>query len=124
MIAITAVQLMPVLSSVLNGIGEGAGGQLWESLTRLLGRLRERDPQLASVVQSVTDHPDDKELVSALARAIEAYSRDDAVFAGQLETWFAAASREFSIQTNVNSISGTVSGPVVQAHQIRGDITF
>jgi hypothetical protein len=124
MLAITAVQLMPVLSSVLNGMGEGAGGQLWESLTRLLGRLRERDPQLASVVQSVADNPGNRELVSALARAIEACSLDDAVFAGQLEAWFAAASREFSSQTNVNSISGTVSGPVIQAHEIRGDITF
>jgi hypothetical protein len=124
MLAITAVQLMPVLSSVLNGMGEGAGGQLWESLTRLLGRRRERDPQLASVVQSVTDHPDDKELVSALAGVIEAYSRADAVFAEQLRVWFAAASMEFSSQTNVNNISGTVSGPVVQTHEIHGDIMF
>ncbi len=121
---ITAVQLMPVLSRVLDGMTEGAGSQLWESLTHLLGRGRRRDPQLASVMRAATDNPGDKELASTLASIIEARSRADAVFAGQLRDWFAAASREFPSQTNVNSISGTVSGPVVQAHEIHGDITF
>lgn len=121
---ITAAQLTPVLSSVLNGMASGAGSKLWESLTHLLGRKRQRDPQLATALEAVTGHPGDREVVSTIARAIEAHSRTDAVFAGQLLDWFTAASREFPSQSNVNSISGTVNGPAIQAHEIHGDITF
>jgi hypothetical protein len=121
---VTAAQLTPVLTSVMEGMAEGAGGKLWESLTRILGRKRRQDPQLASAVQSAGAHSNHKQAATDLALVIEAHERTDESLAQELLAWFAAASKEFPGQNSVISISGTVNGPVVQAHEIHGNITF
>jgi hypothetical protein len=121
---ITTAQLIPVLSPMLNGIMEGVGGQLWESLTRLVGHRREEQPQLASAMQAVANRSADKASVNTLAAVLEMVSRADPEFASQLRDWYLQAPKPVSARTTINSNSGTVTGPLIQAEEIHGGITF
>jgi hypothetical protein len=121
--AVTTAQLMPVLTSLLNGVMGGVGGQLWESLTHLVRRRRDEQPRLTAAMEAVASRPADQAAVAALAAALEEAARADPGFAGQLRDWYAPAARAVS-RTVVNSNSGTVTGPLIQAGEIHGGITF
>lgn len=118
---ITATQLMPVLTRLMDGVLEGIGSQAWESLVRLVKHHDRRAPELDTAIQAVADKPGDTKLLSTLAAALDSESRTDAEFAQQLQEWYTAT--EVTGQTT-NIISGTVDGPVVQARDVHGGIAF
>jgi len=122
---VAAELVVPALTLILTTIGEAAAGEAgrtaWTALARLTRRVFGRD--------TPTDPPADEADIAALATRLVAHARHDPAFAEELRAWITtttAAVPGLQAHTGgtINTISGTVNGPVVQTGNVAGNITF
>jgi hypothetical protein len=112
------------LSRVMDGAMEGAGGQAWESMVKLIGHRKRHNAAALHALRDLEARPGDQASIQALAAALEQRGQADPEFARQLELWCAAILRAQGGQASGNTVSGVVHGPVVQARDIHGGINF
>jgi hypothetical protein len=108
-----------VLAAVTQGAAGQAGQQACTALSALVTRLLGPGSAEAGAVEAarVGNH-DPARLAGLLAERAEA----DSVFAGELLEWLAGAQSVLTAGGTVNTVSGQVSGTVVQARDVRGGI--
>lgn len=122
---ISVSALVAVLSKIFNGSTEKAGEQLWESLSAVVRRVFGRRSTSVEAVKRLGERPGDADSIRALAQALVDDSSRDPQAAAQLRRWVAGAQRTLSENERVtNTVNGDVSGRVIQAPSIYGNITF
>jgi hypothetical protein len=122
---ISVSALVSLLSKIFNGTTERVGEQLWDSLSSFVRRVFGRRSTSVEAVKRLSERPGDEDSIRALAQALVADSARDPQAAARLRHWVAEAEMRISQDGHVtNSMSGEVSGKVVQARDIRGGITF
>ena len=122
---ISVSTLVSLLSKICNSTTEKAGEQLWDSLTSVVRRLFGRQSTSVEAARRLGERPGDADSIKALAQALVDDSRRDPQAAAQLRHWLVAAEQTLAQDNRViNTISGDVHGNVLQARDIRGDITF
>jgi hypothetical protein len=115
--ALTASVLTAVLMRVAEGVGGEAGQAAWAGLSSLARRALGREPARPPA----TDEAGARELAAELLER----ARRDPEFATELRAWFAEAERVGGGNVeNVISGDAQVQGPVVQARDIHGSISF
>lgn len=121
---ITTSALAAALLKVLDGASEEAGRNLWERFSRSVqhafGR-RSPESEAAGELARAADQVRAEELAE---RVVDA-STEDAELLAELREWLADV-REASSGDTVNTIgpNAQITGDVVQARDIRGDIRF
>lgn len=114
--ALTASALAAVLTQVADTVGGEAGQAAWASLRSLVRRAFGREPERL---------PADGEAAGALASELVERARRDPEFAAELRAWFADAERVGGGNVeNVIQGDAHVQGPVVQARDVHGGISF
>lgn len=111
----TAVALVSVAAG---GAATAAGQSAWTSLTALVRRTLGREP---------VPSPEDEEGVRALAARLAEDAAADAEFARRLCEWAEAHRDVLPADSSVRNVIGDdahVTGPVVQARDIHGGVTF
>ncbi|MEV5413753.1 hypothetical protein AB0K60_33615 [Thermopolyspora sp. NPDC052614] len=108
--------LAAIISAAVGGAAGEAGKSAWASLTALVRRLLGHDREAVEAVERPDAHSPDE-----LARLLADRAAADPGFGRSLAAWMARA--EPAART-VNTISGDVSGNVVQAGDIHGSINF
>ncbi|MGH3374905.1 MAG: hypothetical protein ACRDP6_09205 [Actinoallomurus sp.] len=122
---ISVSTLVSLLSKIFNSTTEKAGEQLWDSLGSVVRRLFGRQSTSVEAVKRLGERPGDADSIRALAQALVDDSRRDPQAAAQLRHWLVAAEQKLSQDNRViNTVSGEIRGNVLQARDIRGDITF
>jgi hypothetical protein len=127
---VTAAQLAGLLSRLVDGALGEAGARLWDALVRLVGRGRKPERQgaevlPADVLSDLAAHPGDRARATAIGEALLRIASSDPEFAALLSQWLTEAEElTGGQQQNTNVIHGNVSGPVVQARDIHGVVSF
>jgi len=140
---VSAAQLTAVLSRLADGALAEAGKQAWESLVRLVGRAwragsraPEGLPGEALATEAVTApgeamaallaQPGDPAQAAAAGQAVARLAAADPEFAAVLRQWWTSADHLIRAgdSGSLNIIRGDVHGPVVQARDIHGSISF
>jgi hypothetical protein len=122
---ISVSALVALLTKIFDGTTEKAGEQLWESLGSAVRRLFNRRSTSVEAVKRLGERPGDPDAIRALAQALVDDSARDPQAAAQLRHWVAAAEQTIAMDQRVtNTVSGQVSGNVLQARDIHGDIRF
>ncbi|KAB8168762.1 hypothetical protein FH609_007435 [Streptomyces sp. 3MP-14] len=108
-----------LVTAAAGSVATEAGRHAWESLMSLTRRITGRaDPVV----------PDDEESVRVLVGEISDRAEADEEFADQLRDWAATHQPALDAQRSTvhNKVGGNaqVSGPVIQAQNITGPITF
>lgn len=121
--AASASAIAAAVSGAASSVGTEAGRHAWESLLALCRRVGGRQPEDAIVLPD--DAGDEEQVRILTTRVIEEGERDE-TFAAGLESW--AAQHGFPLRIDGgavhNSVSGDVSGPVIQGRDFSGPITF
>lgn len=120
---------LTLVSAAAAGAATEAGRQAWQSLISLARRISGR-PDAASAPLAATSEvdPGDAEAVRVLHGRLAAHAREDAAFAVELCRW--AETHRVALQLDQSQVHNTIadtaqiSGPVIQAHTITGDLTF
>ena len=132
---VTVAALTAALTAAAGGAGGEAGKSAWTTLAsatrRIIGRTAPASTAL-EVVEDATDDPDT--LAVAAAEAAEyllAEARDNSDLATLLHAWYAehAPPGQASVPQGSSSTTNVVSGTahvtnLIQARDVRGDITF
>jgi hypothetical protein len=119
---VSTALVVAAITAAASSAGNEAGRGVWGALTALSRRLARRDAP-----QPDTRPDDDPAQLAALADLLVERARADAEFAADLARWLADARclpAPGEQVHNVISGSAQVSGPVVQAGNISGPITF
>lgn len=122
--AVSMSMLLAALSRLVDGAMDGVGGQAWDSLVKLVSRRRRQGREVLTAMRDLEASPDDRQRLQLLASALELQSRGDPEFAAKLRNWCDQVVNSSPSQLNINSVSGTVHGPVVQAQDIYGGVNF
>ncbi|HEX5401009.1 MAG TPA: hypothetical protein VFX16_01760 [Pseudonocardiaceae bacterium] len=110
----------PILISIATALATKAAGGLYD-LVRAAFRRR---PDAAKELEAAVGAEPDSAPIHALATRLAQVEAEDPEFAGQLRATWAAVSQHAEGDGVTNQISGPVSGRVVQARDITGDINF
>lgn len=126
---VTAQMLAGALSKALDAAAGEAGKRSLEALSRIVGRWRSRSGGETgkAEVEAVPDleNPLEPEQIPHLARLLAAAAGTDPALAAELIDWHHGAVITVTGAGNVSAtVSGTVDGPVVQARDISGPVTF
>ncbi|MCO5992726.1 hypothetical protein [Actinoallomurus rhizosphaericola] len=117
--------LVTLLSKIFDGATGKVGEQLWDDLTSVVRRVFGRRSTSVEAAKRLGERPGDLDATRALAEALIADSARDPQGAAQIRHWVARAEHALAAEGSVtNTIDGSVTGNVVQARDIRGDITF
>ncbi|MFI6009741.1 hypothetical protein ACIBAG_13110 [Streptomyces sp. NPDC051243] len=124
-------QIAPeLLMALAAGTAGAAGQQIWTSLRDLVRRRPSgQGPSGADELTALAAAADDAARARELAGVLAERARQDPAFAQALETWRGRAEAWDAERTGAgdvhNEISGgTFQGPVVQARDINGPLTF
>lgn len=124
-------QIAPdLLMALAGGTAGAAGQQIWASLRDLVRRRPSgQGPSGEEELTGLDTAADDAERAGELAAVLEERARQDPAFAQALATWRRRAQAWDDARTGAgdvrNEISGgTFQGPVVQARDINGPMTF
>ncbi|MFI0821534.1 hypothetical protein ACH4TX_39275 [Streptomyces sp. NPDC021098] len=127
---VTTGALVTAVNAAVSGAGGEAGRRAMESLGALARRVwRRGDAEPVGEPEPVAIPYGDEERLRQLADLLVERSRQDPEFGRDLAAWL----REFggpaeggagSAGSVHNSVSGTISGPVVQGRDFRGGIHF
>jgi hypothetical protein len=110
-----AAAIVTLVTTAAGGAAGEAGRQAWASLLELVRRATGRaEPERVD--------PQDAEAVRALSTRIAERAAADPEFRQALETW--AAERPRTQVTNTVGGSARITGPVIQAGEIKGDINL
>lgn len=116
---ISLASLSALVSSALTSASQEAGAQAWDSLRTLVRRVARRRPELdVSEVDVVATTVDPPMAVAVLHRI----AAQDGTFADELSEWMREHRALLVTDSNVNVISGTVHGNVINARDINGSI--
>jgi hypothetical protein len=108
----------PILLSIAAALATKSATSLYDLVKRKFAGRREAEAAL----DAAGDAPPDSPVVAALAGHLAAEEADDPAFGKDLRnTWQQVSAGRGGV---VNQITGTVSGKVVQARDIEGDISF
>lgn len=109
----------PMLIAIATTLATKAAGSLFDLVKAKLSKRGSKDVAvLDAAVQAGPESPE----VSQLAEVLDVAQHEDPGFAGQLRTeWRAVQAGSGSVS---QSVSGMVSGNVVQARDIQGGVTF
>jgi hypothetical protein len=118
---LTGPLLVSCLTKVVDSAAGEVGKSLWSALTSLLARLRGRSSDAAEDVDEKV--PAGGSEITQLARRLLESAADDAEFAAGLHAWTADVQQRYPGGVT-NTVSGSVDGNVVQAHDISAPITF
>jgi hypothetical protein len=118
--------LVTLLSKIFDGTTGKVGEQLWENLTSVVRRAFDRRSTSVEAAKRLGERPGDADSIRALAEALIADSARDPQGAAQVRHWMVRAERTLVDEGRIsNTATGNdVHGPIVQARDIRGDITF
>lgn len=116
---VTVAIAAAVAGKLAEGISD-AGRTALAALTRLVRRKMRGDPDGSAALEAAAARPDDAALVARLAAALDEECARDAAFRAELTILWTAA-RDGGV---ANTIKGSVHGPVVQARDVHGGITF
>ncbi|MFC8845693.1 MULTISPECIES: hypothetical protein [unclassified Micromonospora] len=102
------------------------GGRL--AVSALVDFLRDRfrrEPEAREVIEGALRQPS-QDTARALAQLLDYEARRDPAFGAEFQTRWEQANAAVAVGPDsvTNSISGNVSGPVVQARDIHGGISF
>jgi len=123
----------PILVAIAAALAGKAAGALASGGSTAFGRLyrlvkeklsgREED---AGLLDDAASAPDSKATVARLADAMEHASTDDPAFAAQLRELWGQARTELRADRGgvINEVTGNVSGNVIQARDIQGNISL
>jgi len=111
---------------ILISISAALAAKTIVGLVDLVRRKFAKDPAATAALEAAQAAPEDPEAVQALAEHLDATEKSDADFATALRSEWEKASVTQQAKGGkvVNQISGSVSGKVVQAGDIHGDISF
>ncbi|HEV2783474.1 MAG TPA: hypothetical protein VGX25_29160 [Actinophytocola sp.] len=111
----------PVLVAIAAALAGRAAGNLYDLVKRKFGGDRAATETLTAAGGAAEGSPQ----VLALATALEHAERDDPTFAHQLRTeWQAIFAQHAETAGVANQISGQISGKVVQARDIHGNLNL
>jgi hypothetical protein len=112
----------PLLMSIATTLATKAAGSLYE-LVRKAFRHR---PSAAAALEAATGAPPESAPVQALAERLAEVSANDPEFGRRLQVeWAKVEVSQQADQGGVNNqVAGPVTGKVLQARDIHGDITF
>jgi hypothetical protein len=120
------------LAALATGLSEqgaallAAGGR--STLTTVYQLLRERfrpETEESEALEAAVQHPGEREYIDTLAAALTRITADDPAFADRLSTlWRETAQRPSADRGGVVNTFGGEAEKVVQARDIRGDISF
>jgi hypothetical protein len=120
---ITSAALAATLVPLVTGAAGEAGRSAWASLAGFVRSRFGHDSTPVVRVDELERHPRQPGMVDDLAASLVASAGQDPAVDAWLRDWFAQASTISTTSNTINTISGTVNGPAVQAHQI-GNVTF
>jgi hypothetical protein len=111
----------PVLVAIAAALAGKAAHSLYDLVKR---KFSGRKQAIAALEAAKGAEPDSAE-VQVLAAELERVEAEDPQFATELrEVWREASVQQADHGSVINQISGNVDGKVVQARDIKGDITF
>ena len=116
--------IMLSIASVLAGKAAEAaaegGKNAWGALVRLVRARLGGDKAAAGALEAACAQPNDLVVVRVLALALERIAAADAAFGAQVHELWPSALTELSAQEGgtVNSNTGTVGGPLLQARDL------
>lgn len=112
--------LAAAISATVSGAAGEAGKSAWASLAALVRRVLGHDREAVEAVERPDERSPDE-----LARLLAERAAADPEFRASLAAWVARAeSAGRGEGRTVNTISGDVSGNVVQAGDVHGSISF
>jgi hypothetical protein len=126
----------PILTTIAAALAKEAVTAGKTALAALVKRVREKfgqDPGSEIVLASARENPDDEKWTAALAKVLDRTGQTDPRFAADLlKLWEAAKPEVTTVHVEQtagdggvnNSITGNVSGSVVQARDITGGINL
>lgn len=111
---------------VLISIAAAAAGRAVTGLYKLIKAKFADDPEATAVFEAAEGTAEDSQEVRKLAATLEKKQQADPMFGEQLrDEWERASVVQRAESAGVtNQISGNVSGKVLQARDIHGDISF
>lgn len=112
----------PMLIAIASTLATKAAGSLFDLVK---AKLAKRGGKEAAVLDAAVEAGPESAEVGQLAEALGAAQREDGEFAEQLrEEWQKIISVQAGSGSVTQTISGNVTGKVVQARDIQGGITF
>jgi hypothetical protein len=112
----------PMLIAIATTLATKAAGSLFDLVKAKLAKRGNKD--VAALEAAVEAGPESAE-VGQLAEVLDAAQQEDGEFAEQLrEEWQKIISVQAGSGSVTQTISGNVTGKVVQARDIQGGITF
>jgi hypothetical protein len=119
---ISAEALTAAVATAASGAATEAGRQAWESLLTLWRRVRG-----TRAIDPAQD-PSDTEQVKALTGEVIQESQHNPAFAGQLTQWAQqfglSVENDHSTTRNTIADNAHVNGPLIQARDISGPLSF
>lgn len=111
---------------VLISIAAALAGRAATSIYDLVKKKFAIKPEATAALEAAADAPDDSERVRKLAEELSRAEADDPRFGEDLRTEWKHLSVTQHAESGgvVNQISGQVTGKVIQAGDIHGDISF
>ena len=96
------------------------------ALGKLVRRRFAKEPAATVALEAAEARPADETRIRALAAALQNAADADPEFAVQLRALWAQATTELTADRDgvINQFSGTAEGPVIQARDISGGISF
>jgi hypothetical protein len=131
-----------VLLAVVTGVSETLGGRLWAGVVSLIRRPVHRKATLGgdtaavpsgeAELEALQRAPRDQQKALALAELLLARANADDSFKQALANWWKQAEpsrTSISNSTNIGDVTSTISGgtqygPVLQARDLSGNLTF
>jgi hypothetical protein len=112
----------PVLVAIAAALTGRAAGSLYDLVNKRFARNPAAAEALAAAECAAKDSPE----VAQLATALEVAERDDAAFSEALRVEWERASQTQHAEGSevINQVSGKVSGNLVQARDVHGNITL
>ncbi|MEU8633227.1 hypothetical protein AB0C38_13725 [Amycolatopsis sp. NPDC048633] len=112
----------PILVSIAAALAAKGATSLYD----LVKRKFAKDPEATAALEAASAAPaDDPQPITALAERLHQAEKDDQAFANALRTEWRTLSESRITQGGVhNQVSGTVTGKVVQAGDVHGNISF
>jgi len=110
---------LAVATALAANAATATAGTAWRSVVRLVRKRLDATGD-SGVLETAQADPENEEAVSQLAEAITRAAEDDSTFAEELQRLWPAAQQELDVSegATLNSVSGTVHGPVVQARTV------
>jgi hypothetical protein len=111
---------------ILISISAALAARAVVGLVDLVRKKFAKDPAATAALEAAQAAPEDPEAVQALAEQLDVTEKSDEEFATALRAEWEKASVTQQAKGGkvVNQISGNVSGKVLQAGDIHGDISF